>query len=54
MKKVAEYKRYAEECRMLAQRTAIEEHRHMLLNMAATWDMLAENRTRTLANQGAP
>jgi predicted transcriptional regulator len=52
--KISEYKRHAEECRKLALQMAIEEHRQMLLNMAATWDMLAKNRARKLANQGTP
>jgi hypothetical protein len=54
MKKVSEYKKHADECRMLAKRTTDEEHRQMLLNMAATWQMLAEDRARALARKGEP
>jgi hypothetical protein len=50
MKKISEYKQHAEECRMLARQTAVEKHRQMLLEMAATWEMLAENRANILAS----
>jgi hypothetical protein len=51
MRKISEYKRHAEECRMLARQTTVEKHRQMLLEMAATWEMLAESRANTLAKK---
>lgn len=43
MKKASEYLIHAEQCRRLA-RTVEGEHRDQLLQMAATWDGLAEQR----------
>jgi hypothetical protein len=37
---------------MLARQTTVEKHRQMLLEMAATWEMLAESRANTLAKKG--
>lgn len=54
MKKVSEYRKHAEECRLLARQTVVEEHRRMLADMATTWDLLAETRARSLAKTGAP
>ena len=51
MKKVSEYRAHAEECRMLARRTKSAEDRAMLLNMAATWDSLAEAREKKMAKE---
>jgi hypothetical protein len=31
---------------MLAKQAKIEEHKDMLVNMAASWEMLAESRSR--------
>ena len=45
MKKASEYRRHAEECRVLAQRMAQGEHRDQLLEMAATWEKLAADRS---------
>ena len=45
MKKASEYRKHAEECRVLANRMAQGEHREQLLEMAATWDRLAEERS---------
>jgi hypothetical protein len=36
---------------MLARQTTVEKHRQMLLEMAATWEMLAESRANTLAKK---
>jgi hypothetical protein len=52
MKKTSEYLRHAKDCRMPAKRTKLEEHREMLVNMAASWEMLAENRSRTEMTKG--
>jgi hypothetical protein len=46
MKKASDYRQHALECRTLATQTKIEEHRQMLLNMAETWEMLADGRSR--------
>jgi hypothetical protein len=43
MKKASEYRRHAEECRSLA-RSMTGEQRDQLLEMARTWDKLAEER----------
>ena len=45
MKKASEYRKHAEECRVLANRMAHGEHRDQLLEMAATWDRLAVERS---------
>ena len=46
MKKASEYRRHAEECRQLARSADSDEHRQLLINMAATWDSLADERER--------
>jgi hypothetical protein len=51
MKKIEEYREHAEECRALARRSKTQADRDMLLNMAATWDGLAEGRAKTIANR---
>lgn len=45
MKKASEYRQHADECRTLASRMDVGEHRDQLLEMAATWDRLAEERS---------
>ena len=45
MKKASEYRQHAEECRVLANRMEQGEHRDQLLEMAATWDRLAVERS---------
>ena len=49
MKKASEYRKHADECRVLASRMESGEHRDQLLEMAATWDKLAEERVRLVA-----
>ena len=44
MKKASEYRAHADECRALA-RTMQGEQRDQLLQMAATWDRLAADRS---------
>lgn len=44
MKKASEYRQHAVECRQLASRMDLGEHRDQLLEMAATWDALARDR----------
>jgi hypothetical protein len=51
MKKIHEYREHAAECREMA-RVASAGHRTQLEQMAATWDQLAEARTRQLAKEG--
>ena len=45
MKKASEYRQHAEECRVLANGMAHGPHRDQLLEMAKTWDRLAEERS---------
>ena len=44
MKTAAEYRKHAEECRVLAKQVPEGEHREQLLEMARTWDNLAKDR----------
>ena len=44
MKKASEYRQHAEECRALARGVAAGPQREQLLDMAHTWDKLAEER----------
>lgn len=48
MKKPAEYRRHAEECRKLAVGTGSDEDRARLLDMAETWVNLASAREELL------
>lgn len=45
MKKASEYRLHADECRQLAGRMDVGEHRDQQLAMAATWDKLATERS---------
>ena len=45
MKKASEYRQHADECRQLASRMDVGEHRDQLLQMAATWERLANERS---------
>ena len=45
MKKASEYRQHADECRALAQAMEQGEQRDQLLEMAATWDRLAADRS---------
>jgi hypothetical protein len=51
VQKAEEYRRHAEECRMLAGRSRAPEERDMLLNMANTWDSLAKGCEAQIAQQ---
>ncbi len=44
MKKASEYRKHAEECRVLAQQVPEGPQRDQLLEMARTWDNLANDR----------
>src|SRR6266581_2644614 len=39
MSKVSEYRQHARECRSLAKTARFSQHREILLNMAAAWDL---------------
>jgi hypothetical protein len=45
MKKASEYRHHAGECRAMADRTKPGPQRDQLLEMARTWDKLAEERS---------
>ena len=45
MKKASEYRQHAEDCRALAQAMEQGDQRDQLLEMAATWDNLAADRS---------
>ena len=48
MKKASEYRKHAEECRVLARSMPAGKDRDQLLEMAATWDNLATERSRLI------
>jgi hypothetical protein len=51
MQKVEDFRKHAEECRALANRSRSSGERNMLLNMACTWDDLAKTRLSQLAQE---
>jgi hypothetical protein len=53
MKKAAEYRKHAEECRSMARGLPDGEQRTQLLTMAETWDNLARERESKLKKQAA-
>lgn len=50
MKKASEYRQHAEECRQLASNMESGEQRDQLLQMAANWERMAEDRAQLIAN----
>ncbi len=48
MKKASEYRQHADECRQLAARMDVGEHRDQLLEMAGTWERLADERSELI------
>ena len=50
MKTASEYRKHAEECRVLAKQVPEGEHRDQLLEMARTWDNLAKDREKLVLN----
>jgi hypothetical protein len=50
MKTAAEYRKHAEECRVLAKQVPEGEQRNQLLEMARTWDNLAADREKLVRN----
>lgn len=51
VRKVEDYKKHAEECRVMATKASTEEHRQMLLKMVDTWESLARDRLEQIARQ---
>jgi hypothetical protein len=50
MKTILEYRKHAQECRALARLVPPGEQREQLLQMAATWDKLAQTREGFVRN----
>ena len=48
MKKASEYRQHAEQCRVLARSMPAANDRDQVLEMAATWDTLATERSRLI------
>ncbi len=46
MKKASEYREHAAECRAMADQVARPDHREQLLEMARTWDTMADEREK--------
>jgi hypothetical protein len=51
MKKIAEYREHAAECRRFAAKAERAEDRDALTKMAETWESLARDRERQIAQQ---
>lgn len=51
MKKASEYREHAEECRVMANRTANAAHKASLIQMAETAENLAREREERVARQ---
>jgi hypothetical protein len=51
MEKLEEYRQHARQCRELAAQMEHEEQRKQLLEMAATWERLAEDRTKIIRSR---
>jgi hypothetical protein len=49
MRKASEFRRHAQECRVLARNADRPEQRAQLLQMANTWDQIADERERLIA-----
>ncbi len=54
MKKASEYRKHAEECLALAKQVPEGEQREQLLEMARTWNVLAEDRERLTRQHSDP
>jgi len=52
VRRVDEYRKFADDCRQLALRLRKPEHRHQLEQMATAWEMLALDRETQLAQEG--
>jgi hypothetical protein len=51
MRRVAEYRRFADDCRKLARSLRKPEHRQQLEDMATAWEMLALEREAQLKKE---
>ena len=47
MFRAVEYRKHAQECRVLARNVQNEEHKKQLLKMAEAWDKFGEERERS-------
>ena len=54
MKNVEEYRQHAKECRELAKQALTRSERDQLLELAATWERLANERRAALPAQPDP
>ena len=54
MKKASEYRKHAEECLALSKQVPEGEQRKQLLEMARTWNALAEDRERVTREHSDP
>lgn len=52
--KTSEYREQAAQCRRLAAQMDLPEHREQLLQMAATWEAMAEEREALLRSEAKP
>jgi hypothetical protein len=50
MRKAADYRKNAQECRDLAARMESSEHREQLLDMAVQWDRMADDRLQFISS----
>jgi hypothetical protein len=51
MKKTTDFLKHAKECRGLAKQMESGEQHDQLIQMAETWEVLAQERERTFANR---
>ena len=51
MKQVEDYREHAQECRAMAAKAINADHRQRLLDLAAQWDALADDREKLLKSQ---
>ena len=51
MRKLSEYEQHAQECRNMTGSMKDPEHKKQLQDMAAAWEMLANERRKQLARQ---
>jgi hypothetical protein len=54
MKKAADYRKFAKECRSLAETIGTERGRSQLLKIAQEWEALARDRERRVKRDPAP
>jgi hypothetical protein len=54
MTKVKDYRAHADGCRTMANRARSPEDKAMLMNMAATWESLAADRQKRMAEREIP